>query len=173
MPSPIAVILSKPLSIVPVKSVCGLTRPTTTIASARAARASHATAMPCAAVVPSSTTSISLSIGAPTLRSFTPRCASIARCPSPVPPPCEPIAAIKNGVAPASRTASHAPRRIRSMRATPRLPAVIATRAPARRPARASTGARAACAAAATSAIAGVSSVSRTSRASMVVMEPP
>jgi hypothetical protein len=73
-----AVILSMPLSILPEKSVCGLTRPATTIASARAACASQYTLTPLG-VVPTSMTSISLTIGAPTAASVMPSSANISR----------------------------------------------------------------------------------------------
>ena len=64
--------------------------------------------------------------------------ASTARCPSAVPPPCDPIAGTMNGDAPASRSPSTIAVTTSRSGDTPRLPTATATRAPRRMGSRAS-----------------------------------
>jgi hypothetical protein len=82
------------------------------------------------AVSPISTTSIEERISAPTDSSVTPRLRRISTCPSAVAPPWLPIAGTIKGEAPASFRISTRERKIPSIPAIPRLPAVIATSDP-------------------------------------------
>src|SRR5215213_6928813 len=122
-------IFRRPLSTPERKSVCCLILPTTTIPSASEAMRSMYTGTPLW-VSPISTTSIEDLIGAPTDSSVTPRLRRISTCPSAVAPPWLPIAGTRKGLAPASFRISTSERRMASIPAIPRLPAVIATSAP-------------------------------------------
>src|SRR5215207_897803 len=129
-PSPMADIFRRPLSISERKSVCCLILPTTTTPSASEAMRSMKTGTPLS-VSPSSTTSIEDLMGTPTDSSVTPRLRRISTCPSAVAPPWLPIAGTMKGFAPASFRIWTSERKISSIPEIPRLPAVIATSAPA------------------------------------------
>ena len=81
-------------------------------------------------VSPSSTTSIDERIGAPQSSSVMPRDSRISTCPSAVAPPWLPIAGTIKGSASISFRISTRERRIPSIWAMPRLPAVSATLMP-------------------------------------------
>ena len=119
----------RPLSMLERKSVWALILLTSTTPSASEAILSMYTGTP-RSVSPSSTTSIEERIGAPQSSSVTPRDSRISTCPSAVAPPWLPIEGTINGSAPISFKIATRERRIPSISAMPRLPAVSATLIP-------------------------------------------
>ena len=109
LPNPTTPIFVQPLSIGPLKQVCGLMRLTGMIRSAPAALRSRYSGMP-SAVRATSTVSIVARISQPMASSVIPSDSSIARWPSAVAPPWLPIAGTTNGSAPRSRSPLIAPR---------------------------------------------------------------
>ena len=129
LPNPMVIIFIRPLSTGPLKEVCGLTRLTTTMASAPYAIRSISTGM-LPSTSPTCTTSIEDRMGAPTEASLIPYPASTSTWPSEVPPPWLPIEGTMKGTAPNFLISSTTVLRITGILAIPRLPAVTATSFP-------------------------------------------
>ena len=131
LPRPMAIILSRPLSTGPLKSVCGLTRLIGMMTSASSwAWRSMKTGIP--PTSPILTVSMLERISQPIVASRMPSDARTSSWPSAVAPPWLPMAGTTNTSAPAARTAVTAARVTSAIRSIPRLPTARQTRWPGR-----------------------------------------
>ena len=110
-----------------------MTRLTSMIPSAWAAKASICTGWP-SSVVPICTTCMDERMGQPTACSVMPRPSNSSSWPWAVAPPWLPMAGTKNGFAPASRSRATSAPKSWGIRSMPRLPAVMAISMPGRTP---------------------------------------